>query len=143
MMIGGPVLAWLRCEGAMFLLVLGARLLSLRMTVKELVEGSNRFAAALPARRLPEPKLASTLETCKKAAYRSSKGVPGAACLHRAVASQVWLALAGVSSEVMIGFRKRAKLEGHAWLEVDTVSGRVLLFASDEDGYSRTWKASL
>jgi hypothetical protein len=47
-----------------------------------------------------------------------------------------------VRSEVVIGFRKKTKLEGHAWLEVEADNGRILLFTSDEEGYSRTWSAS-
>ena len=116
-----------------------ARLLSFRLGVQQLSLLSNRSARLWPRRRLSEERTAELIEICRRGAYRASRLVPGAACLHRAVASQVWLALCGIRSEVMIGFRKRARLEGHAWLEIETDGGRVLLFTSDEDGYSRAW----
>lgn len=105
------------------------------MPIKRLV----RVAAAL-AERLPPAVAAPPRERspaiARRAARRVSRLVPGATCLHRALASRVWLARRGVSTELVVGFRKEGAIEGHAWLQLDEATGETL-FA--EEGYRRSF----
>ncbi|MFW5967482.1 MAG: lasso peptide biosynthesis B2 protein [Persicimonas sp.] len=73
-------------------------------------------------------------------AHRASRLVPGAECLHRALACRVWLARRGIDAEIVVGFRKRGAIEGHAWLEVDTPDGPRTMFKGDEDGYRESFR---
>jgi hypothetical protein len=73
-------------------------------------------------------------------AHRASRLIPGARCLHRALAGRVWLARRGVDAQIVVGFRKRGAIEGHAWLEVQTPDGPRLLFKGAGDGYRESFR---
>jgi hypothetical protein len=71
------------------------------------------------------------LARAERGAWRASRLVPGAACLHRALAVRLWLAWHGQASQVVVGFRQRGEVQGHAWLEV----GEQRLFAGELETY--------
>ena len=73
-------------------------------------------------------------------AHRASRLVPGAQCLQRALAGRVWLARRGIASEIVVGFRKRGLLEGHAWLEVMSPDELIELFKDAGDGYRESFR---
>ncbi|WP_168210748.1 lasso peptide biosynthesis B2 protein [Persicimonas caeni] len=73
-------------------------------------------------------------------ANRASRLVPGAQCLQRALASRVWLARRGIDAQIVVGFRKRGTLEGHAWLELQLSGGPSTLFKGFEDGYRESFR---
>jgi len=75
------------------------------------------------------------VERARFLAERISRWVPGTRCLHRALASRVWLARRGVESEVVVGFRKGGGLEGHAWLEARGKAGLIQAFFDAEAGW--------
>ena len=98
---------------------------------------------------LPEPHdVGPLVERAHKLAHQISRVVPGASCLHRAGAARVWLASHGVDAQIIVGMRKAGdtalagRIEGHAWLEVDTPSGTALLFTSENDAYTPVWGGS-
>lgn len=115
-------------------LVTTSRVLLSRMKIREVVWLSDRAAATLrwaPLLRENE----DTLARGRALAYRWSSIIPGCSCLHRAVSTHVWLAAFRLDSRVVLGIRRRAELEGHAWLEVYLPDAATLLFVDDEDGY--------
>jgi hypothetical protein len=75
------------------------------------------------------------VERARFLAERISRWIPGTRCLHRALASRVWLARRGVESEVVVGFRKGGGLEGHAWLEAQGAAGLLRAFFDAEAGW--------
>ena len=111
-----------------------SRGLSTTLKVQDVVTLSERAGTALrwtsPLRQNDD-----TLIRSRHLAYRWSRFVPGANCLHRATATRVWLAAYRMESRVVLGFRKRNGLEGHAWLEVSLPEAVTLMFVSDDDGY--------
>jgi len=129
----------------MTLLVALSRLAEEKLTMVQLVTTAERVGHLARLlwgrRRLPAdaPALsaaASELATAAKAL------VPGARCLHMATAAHVWLAGHGVPSRVVVGFRKRDGLEGHAWLEVLVDELQIALFREDDDGFREVWRQS-
>ncbi|MFU8803476.1 MAG: lasso peptide biosynthesis B2 protein [Bradymonadaceae bacterium] len=75
-------------------------------------------------------------EIGRVAVLRASGVIKGANCLHRAFALRIWLGSQGIPSRIVIGFRKREALEGHAWVEIPLENDEVLtLFRSETDGY--------
>jgi hypothetical protein len=110
----------------------GVRLADVK--IQRLVGWSERVGSALRwASPLPEHH--DTLARGRALAYRWSKFVPGANCVDRAVATRVWLAGFRIDSRIVLGFRRRNGLEGHAWLEVELTDAVTLLFVGDDDGY--------
>ncbi|MFP4600464.1 MAG: lasso peptide biosynthesis B2 protein [Persicimonas sp.] len=79
-------------------------------------------------------------EIAELLAHRASRLVPGARCLHRALACRVWLARRGIDATIVVGFRKRGALEGHAWLEIVTPGGSRTMFKSDGDDYRESFR---
>ena len=65
---------------------------------------------------------------------RASRLIPGARCIHRAVAGRRMLARRGIDARVVIGLRSHQGLDGHAWLEFDDGS---TMFADDDAGFRR------
>jgi hypothetical protein len=107
-------------------------------TVRLATELASKVPPGRRTLRTRETGLTDRLELARIAAFRASRFIPGANCLHRAFAVRVWLATQGVEAAIVLGFRKREDLEGHAWLEIPTATGRVLrLFCTDEDGYTK------
>jgi len=121
----------------MGILVMVFRAASWTTSIKRLV----RFAAAL-AERLPstfgEVDRRAAIGAAERAAERASRLVPGARCLHRALASRVWLARRGVRSGLVVGFRRDGALEGHAWLELEGPRDGEELFV--EQGYQQSFR---
>ncbi len=119
---------------AMGVLVAASRPLVSISRVRRSVQATEHFASRLltvsPLRPYPD-----ILPRGRALAYRWSAVVPGANCLHRALATRVWLAARRVDSTVVVGFRKRAEFEGHAWLEVPLGGATTLVFVSDDDGW--------
>jgi hypothetical protein len=110
-----------------------SRVLLSRMRVQDVIQISDATASLLRwSSRLPENP--DTLARGRALAYRWS-AIPGCSCLHRAVATNVWLSAFGMPTRIMLGLRKREELEGHAWLEVYLGDAATLLFVDDEDGY--------
>ncbi len=70
---------------------------------------------------------------------RISNRIPGSHCLHRAVGLNLLLGFEGIASEVVVGFRKRDTIEGHAWLEVTVRGNSHILFSSVDEGFRSTW----
>lgn len=71
-------------------------------------------------------------------ARRMSRLLPGTTCLHRALAARIWLSRRGIDADIVVGFRKGAGLEGHAWLEV-AIDGRSRELFSQE-GYRPSFR---
>lgn len=123
----------------MAIYVTGFRGLSLLRPIGDLVRTANRWAERIDG----EPGKGSVEESvglAKRAAGRASRLVPGAACLHRALAARVWLARRGIEAEIVVGFRKEGALEGHAWLEVASPTGPIEVF--DEPSYRESFRES-
>jgi hypothetical protein len=65
----------------------------------------------------------------------SSRYVPKATCLTRAIAAQILLNRAGLPNELHIGVARGAAFDAHAWIECE---GQVLVGMSERHGdYSR------
>lgn len=120
---------------AMGALIAGARVLLPRTKVQTLVRMSERTAKTL-AVVTPFHARGDTLARGRELAYRWSRRVHGSHCLHRALATRVWLAAYRIDSRIVLGFRKREAFEGHAWLEVPLDDAATLIFVADEDGYA-------
>ncbi|MBA2665058.1 MAG: lasso peptide biosynthesis B2 protein [Bradymonadaceae bacterium] len=131
-----PIHPIAQCE--MGVLVLGARLLSPVLTLKQLVTLAHHAAEFAPPRALHRAQLSEGASLAAILANRASRLVPGTSCMHRAVAARLWLARRGIAGRIVIGFRKRGWLEGHAWLEISTDTDPIYLFKSESDGYSRS-----
>ena len=128
---------WMRraCENvAMAGLLATARAAVRRGSVQRIMSISDSLATGLrwvtPCRENHD-----TLARGRALATRWSSWVPGATCLHRALATRVWLAAFRVDSRIVLGFRRHDSLTGHAWLEVDLGDGVAVLFHDDPDGY--------
>lgn len=67
----------------------------------------------------------------ERAVWRADRLVPGSTCIHRAIAGQRMLVRRGVAARVVVGLRKRAELEGHAWIEADRDAGIERLFTEE------------
>lgn len=117
---------------AMGALVVATRTTLARRLIRDVVLDANRIATTL-CWASPLAPNDDTVERARALAYRWSDLVPGASCLHRAIATQVWLAAYRIETRVVLGIRKRDELEGHAWLEVQHPNG--VLFVDDDDGY--------
>lgn len=105
-----------------------------------LAAGGAKWAGCWPRRTTPGTPPQEIAQHAQLLAARASRLVPGAACLHRALASRVWLARRGVSAQIVVGFRKRAALEGHAWLEISTPDGPIVLFRGPADDYRESFR---
>lgn len=121
-------------NAAMGALLASARVILPRTKVQTLVSLSERSAKLLAA-LTPFRAHDDTLARGRALAYRWSGRIRGAHCLHRAVATRVWLAAYRIDSRIVLGFRKRDTFEGHAWLEVPLADAATLIFVADEDGY--------
>lgn len=124
-----------------------ARILSEMLSIEDLlrlVGDAARVAQRWPARTrdslVGAKANADAIEISELLAHRASRFVPGAQCLQRALAARVWLARRGVASEIVVGFRKRGVLEGHAWLEVKAPGGAIALFKGADDGYRESFR---
>lgn len=118
-----------------------ARVAVAMFSIEKLLELTGRLARRVRHDRVRGGR--SPEEWCEVAellAARASKLVPGAECLHRALACRVWLARRGVDAEIVVGLRKRGAIEGHAWLEVDTPEGPRTMFKGDDDGYRESFR---
>lgn len=127
-----------------------ARILGELFSIEELlrlVGDAARLAQRFPvcSRRASPPaeSVAEATELSELLAHRASRLVPGARCMHRALAGRVWLARRGIAAEIVVGFRKRGVLEGHAWLEVKTPTGFVDLFKGSDDGYRESFREAI
>lgn len=120
-------------NAAMAGLMSTTRVLSARLRVAEIVALSRRVATTLRWTSFVRPNH-DTLARGRSLAYRWSEIVPGCSCLHRATSTQVWLSACRIDSRVVLGIRRRERLEGHAWLEVYLDDAATLLFVEDE-GY--------
>lgn len=98
------------------------------LTVSERVADIVRIAG-------PFAEHEDTLARGRSLAYRWSEVVGGSTCLHRALATRVWLAAFGLESRIVLGFRREESLAGHAWLEVDLGDRATVLFHEEPDGY--------
>ncbi len=77
----------------------------------------------------------------RRSAQSLSQWIPGARCLHRALASRIWLARRGIEAEVVVGFQRREQLQGHAWLERQGKLGApARLFLDDPDDYREVFR---
>jgi len=65
----------------------------------------------------------------------ASRYVPGATCLTRALALQIWLGRRGQAAELRFGVARGAEapLDAHAWLES---AGRILIGAAEVPRYA-------
>lgn len=104
----------------------------------QLVGDSARWAAGFESHQ--QRGVAEWAEIAELLAHRASRLVPGARCLHRALAARVWLARRGVDAQVVVGFRKRGAIEGHAWLEIQAPDGPQTLFRGADDGYRESFR---
>ena len=73
----------------------------------------------------------------ERALRRASRFVPGATCIHRAVAARRMLKRRGVDARVVIGLRGGDELAGHAWVEIGEGDEAVALFSDDDTKYQR------
>lgn len=105
---------------------------------QRLVERASRLADRFGDRSAATPDLQKNDRLAERArllSERVSRLIPGTRCLHRALASRVWLARRGVAAEVVIGVRKGGAIEGHAWLEVDGPAGLLRPFYDPSAGW--------
>lgn len=137
-------------QAEMIAQLIGARLAAEFFNIEDLLRLAGktaRLAQRLPTRppglKYPvdqQDLLEHTAEVAEILAGRASKLVPGAQCMHRALAGRVWLARRGVQAQIVVGFRKRGAIEGHAWLELETPAGARELFRSADDGYRESFR---
>lgn len=116
-----------------------AECMSIEALLRLAAEGA-KWAGRLPRRATERPAEDEIARLAELLAARASRLVPGAACLHRALASRVWLARRGVQAQIVVGFRKRGVIEGHAWLEVSTPDGPLVLFRGPADDYRESFR---
>lgn len=102
--------------------------------IAELVPVIERFSS-LDSREADE-----WVDIAKIMVGRASKLVPGTSCMHRALACRLWFARRGVNAQIVVGFRKRGALEGHAWLEVKAKDAPLVMFRSEGDGYRESFR---
>lgn len=115
-------------------LMVAIRVLLSRQRVQDVIGLSDQIAT--PLRWIsPLREREDTLARGRALAYRWSEAIPGCSCLHRAIATRVWLAGYRLETRIVLGLRRKDKLEGHAWLEVFLPDAATLLFIDDEDGY--------
>lgn len=100
-----------------------------------------RFAARFPP--LDSREHGEWAEIANLLAHRASRLVPGAKCLQRAIAGRVWLARRGIDAQIVVGFRKRGAIEGHAWLELQSPDGPNTLFRGAGDGYRESFREAV
>src|SRR5690554_3400663 len=124
-----------------------ARVLSGMLSMEQLLRLAGeaaRFAERFPAQlqgSVPRVQaIAQAAVLSELLAHRASRVVPGARCMHRALAGRVWLARRGIASKIVVGFRKRGVLEGHAWLEIQAPDGPFELFKGTDDGYRESFR---
>jgi len=117
----------------------GFRSLALVRPIGELVRAANRWAERVGGPS-GEAEVESSVELAMRAAGRASRLVPGAACLHRALATRLWLARRGIPAEIIVGFRDDGGLEGHAWLEVSSPTGPIAVF--EQEDYRESFRES-
>ncbi len=118
-----------------------ARVISEMASIQQLMHLAGRaarWAGRYPAHE--ERTADESTDLAELLAHRASRFVPGARCLHRALASRVWLARRGVDAQIVVGFRNRGALEGHAWLEVHTPQHTYTLFRGAGDGYRESFR---
>ena len=131
-------------QAEMLVELAAARLASEMFSIEQLLKIAGdaatwaaRFPAAQTSASDDSPETASLL------AHRASRLIPGAKCLHRALAARVWLARRGVDAQIVVGFRKRGVIEGHAWLELQTPDGPRTLFKGAGDGYRESFREAI
>lgn len=127
-----------------------ARVLSEMLSIEDLlrlVGEAARYVERFPARSQKYSTRAEAIveaaELSALLAHRASRFIPGARCMHRALAGRVWLARRGIASEIVVGFRKRGVIEGHAWLEIQASDGPFELFKGDDDGYRESFREAV
>ncbi len=121
--------------------LIAARAASELFSIEKLLQTVGRWsrrAAQLPVRQ--QRPAAEWQEIAELLAHRASRLVPGAECLHRALACRVWLARRGVDATIVVGFRKRGAIEGHAWLEIASPDGLHTMFKSEGDDYRESFR---
>jgi hypothetical protein len=116
--------------------LVGFRAMATLRPIGELVRTAARLAGRFQQGAGEDPS--EYVGLAKAAARRASRLVPGATCLHRALASRVWLARRGVASEIVVGFRREGALEGHAWLEVFGSGEPISMF--EQSGYRESFR---
>ena len=114
----------------------GAQIAHRFTTTQELVKISKALTAFVPKIIEADDENLARLERWSN---RISKRIPGSHCLHRAVGLNVLLGFEGIPSNVVVGFRKREKIEGHAWLEIFIHGNSHILFSSVDEGFRSTW----
>jgi hypothetical protein len=103
--------------------LLRALLLLLEIDVRLRLGGFARVREALRPRpdamtTAPPERILHEVQRVVRALGRASRLVPGAHCLHRALALQLWLRRRGFAAELCLAVRCNGKaVEGHAWLE--------------------------
>lgn len=119
-----------------------ARALAQSMPVRRLIPLAGRAGDSLHRLWPAAMGAHEAIAQAERTAHRASRLVPGAACMHRALAARVFLARRGVASELVVGLRKTGALEGHAWLEVEVDGGHTALFVTEEAGYRESFRES-
>lgn len=114
----------------------GAQIAHRFTTTQELVRVSKAATYLVP--KLNEPN-DEKLAHLQRWSNRISNRLPGSHCLHRAVGLNLLLGFEGIASEVVLGFRKRETIEGHAWLEVHVRGNSHILFSSVDEGFKSKW----
>jgi transglutaminase superfamily protein len=83
--------------------------------------------ASYPSGAIANPEMSDALiedaRRMARALRRSARLVPGAACLHRALALFLWLRRRGIAAELCMGVRPRARPEGRPPGEVAESTG--------------------
>ena len=140
-------------QAEMLAQVFGARVVAEFFNIEDLMRlaaTTAEFAARFPTRpaglKYPaseEQIVDHAAELAVLLAARASRLIPGAECLHRALAGRVWLARRGVDAQIVVGFRKRGVIQGHAWLEIATPGGSRCLFKSADDGYRESFREKI
>ena len=86
---------------------------------------------------MAEDDLEEMVRRCERALRRMNRFVPGATCIHRALAAQRMLLRRRASCRIVIGLRRGTQdVEGHAWVEAGDGDRTVCAFFTDDAGYS-------
>ncbi|GEM_PF-3692998 len=114
----------------------GAQLLHHFSTTNELVNRAKSIHAFVPKLGRVDEDALDHLESLSE---KISSKIPRSHCLHRAIGLHLLLGLKGVSSTVIIGFRRGDSIQAHAWLEVKLPTKSHFLFTSSNEGFDSQW----
>lgn len=115
------------------LLLVASRVIASRHSVTETIELADRVARRARNLRFlrADVEVEAVTRDISRKLERASRHLPGILCLHRAAAGRVWLASFGIEARIVVGVRRDASWQGHAWLEVTDAGDRIVIFTEE------------